>query len=185
MSESNEVNSSEKEEINTDESKEVDDGEENKLQNKTGKRARKLRNKLKRIEKKISQIKGEDWDDREKWRTAHMAEIYTMLMSLCSKFPKAFSTDEKKVRPLKIGIYEDLKVELGLKGKKRIWAKVQKRLLREALKIYTSSPVYLKQLSKRLYRVDLFGKRIERVIKEQSNSAQVKLEELDTKQSKK
>ncbi len=176
-----EVNSSEKEEINTEPEKEVDGSEEKGLRHQTGKRARKLRNKLKRIEKKISQIKGEDWSDREKWKTAHMAEIYTMLMSLCTKFPKAFTTDEKKVRPLKIGIYEDLKAELGLKGKEKIWAKVQKRLLREALKIYTSSPVYLKQLSKGLYRVDLFGKRTERVINSQSNSAQIKLEEFDKK----
>ena len=176
---------SEEEKVNTNELKEGDDNEEKGLRNQTGKRARKLRNKLKRIEKKISQIKGEDWSDREKWKTAHMGEIYTMLMSLCSKFPKAFTTDDQKIRPLKIGIYEDLKVELGLKGKKRIWAKVQKRLLREALKIYTSSPVYLKQLSKGLYRVDLFGKRTERVINSQSNSAQIKLEEFDKKQLKK
>ena len=177
MSEEEKVNSSSEKEVNTNELKEADDSSEKGLRNQTGKRARKLRNKLKRIEKKISKIKGEDWSDREKWRTAHMGEIYTMLMSLCTKFPKAFTTDEKKVRPLKIGIYEDLKEELGLKGKEKIWAKVQKRLLREALKIYTSSPVYLKQLSKGLYRVDLFGNRVERVIKEQCDSAEVKLEE--------
>ena len=55
----------------------------------------------------------------EEWRSTHMPQIQMMLMELCTKFPQAFTTDEQQVKPLKMGIYEDLKVALGLTSTKK------------------------------------------------------------------
>ncbi len=117
----------------------------------------------------------------EEWRTTHMPQIQMMLMELCTKFPKAFTTDEQQVKPLKMGIYEDLKVALGLKGNYQSEAKKQKRFLREALKLYSESPAYLKKISQQLSRIDLEGKRTERVTEEYAKIAGMMLEKLKSK----
>lgn len=121
----------------------------------------------------------------EEWRIANMSQIYMMLMELCAKFPKTFTTDEKKLKPLKIGINEDIKVVLGLKCDYRTEAKKRKRLVREALKLYTESPGYLKKLTQQLYRIDLQGKRTEKVVEEHAERAKMMLEELKLEQLKK
>ena len=69
------------------------------------------------------------------WRTANMADIYAILVTLSEKFPKTFFIDEKKEKPLKIGIYEDIKVALGLKNKYDRQSKRQKRLILAALEL--------------------------------------------------
>ena len=117
----------------------------------------------------------------EEWRSTHMPEIRMMLMELYTKFPQAFTTDEQQVKPLKMGIYEDLKVALGLKGNYQTEAKEQKRFLREALKLYSESPAYLKKISQQLSRIDLEGKRTERVTEEYAKIARMMLEELKSK----
>ncbi len=116
----------------------------------------------------------------EEWRTIHMPEINEMLIKLYTKFPQAFSTDEQQVKPLKMGIYEDLKVALGLKGNYQSEARKQKRLLREALKLYSESPAYLKKISQQLYRIDLEGKRTEKVTEEYAKIATMMLEKFES-----
>ncbi len=92
---------------------------------------------------------------------------------------------KKKIKPLKIGINEDIKVALGLKGDYRTEAKKRKRLVREALKLYTESPGYLKKLTQQLSRIDLEGKRTEKVVEEHAERAKMMLEELKLEQLKK
>ncbi len=115
------------------------------------------------------------------WRTAHMSEIQTMLNNLYEKFPKAFIKDPKKIKPLKLGINEDLIVELGLKRNFEREGKKQKRLIYEALKLYTEATEYVIKIIKRLYRIDLNGKRTERVSETHAEMAQTLLEQLNLK----
>ncbi len=59
-------------------------------------------------------------------------------------------------------------------------AKEQKRLLREALKLYSESPAYLKKISQQLYRIDLEGKRTEKVTEEYAKIATMMLEKFES-----
>ena len=52
-----------------------------------------------------------------KWWVANLAEILAMLESLYEKYPKAFFSERKKVKPLKIDIHNDIKIALKLKKK--------------------------------------------------------------------
>jgi len=115
------------------------------------------------------------------WRTANMADIYAILVTLSEKFPKTFFIDEKKVKPLKIGIYEDIKVALGLKNKYDRQSKRQKRLILAALELYTLAPSYLQKASWGLYRINLEGNRTERVTESSARYSKAKLLEIKQK----
>jgi sRNA-binding protein len=113
---------------------------------------------------------------QELWRSEHIPDIYTMLLTLSHKFPKAFFIDDKKMKPLKICIHEDIKIALGVKNQYDPDSRQQKRLIRSALYLYTSAPGYLLKLSKQLYRINLHGKKIERVTASQALIAKAQLE---------
>ena len=113
-----------------------------------------------------------------KWWAANLAEILAMLETLYEKFPKTFFRDGKKVKPLKIGIRKDIKVVLELRKKYDSKSLYQKKLLWAGLSIYTRTPEYLEKLSKQLYRIDLKGKRTERVTDEQVLLAKARLREI-------
>ncbi len=115
-----------------------------------------------------------------KWWAANLTEILAMLNTLHEKFPKTFFSDFKKVKPLKVGIREDIKVALGLKKKYDSESLYQKKLLWAALNIYTQTPEYLQKLSRQLYRIDLNGNRTERVTDEQVLFAKARLREIKT-----
>lgn len=72
---------------------------------------------------------------------------------LIEQFPQAFSLKSVSVRPLKLGILEDVfefysRLEIPPFSKKRI---------REALNFYTSSRAYLACQKDQAIRLDLFG----------------------------
>ena len=113
-----------------------------------------------------------------KWWVANLAEILAMLETLYEKFPKTFFRNGKKVKPLKIGIRKNIKVVLKLRKKYDSESLYQKKLLWAALSIYTRTPEYLEKLSKHLYRIDLKGKRTERVTDEQVILAKARLREI-------
>ena len=100
---------------------------------------------------------------KREWEKANKIQIYEMLNTLYEKFPKAFFKEDKKIKPLKIGIREDVDEALGLANKFDPESKNQKKLVQGALKIYIKNPVYQAKLAKKLYRIDLQGKRTERV----------------------
>ena len=112
-----------------------------------------------------------------KWWVANLAEILAMLESLYEKYPKAFFSEGKKVKPLKIGIHNDIKIALGLKKKSDSESLHKKKLIWAALGIYTRTPEYIQKVSKQLYRIDLKGKRTERVTEEQVILAKARLRE--------
>lgn len=80
------------------------------------------------------------------------------LLTLCERFPQAFFTDPEAIRPLKIGIDQDLRSALP---------EMDSRLLRHALAHYTRRPAYLKALAQGLARVDLAGLPVAAVTDEQ------------------
>ena len=113
-----------------------------------------------------------------KWWVANLAEILAMLEILYEKYPKAFFSEEKKVKPLKIGIHNDIKIALGLKKKYDSEYLHKKKLIWAALGIYTKTTEYVQKVSKQLYRIDLKGKRTERVTDEQVILAKARLREI-------
>ena len=113
-----------------------------------------------------------------KWWVANLAEILAMLETLYEKCPKAFFSEEKKVKPLKIGIHKDIKIALGLKKESEAEYSYKKKLIWGALGIYTRTPEYLQKVSKQLYRIDLKGKRTKRVSEEQVILAKARLREI-------
>lgn len=79
-------------------------------------------------------------------------------------FPKAFPRTAKKVRPLQLGIMDDI-----LDFYDRLdTAPFSKKKLRSGLNFYTSSKAYLQAQSAGAMRVDLFGFDVEAVTAEQA-----------------
>jgi len=93
---------------------------------------------------------------------------------LTEKFPGCFSI-KGPVKPLKIGIFQDLADKLSEDDT------VSKTRLRQALRHYTSSWRYLKAVKLGVFRVDIEGKDVAEIDAEQANYASKTLQESQEK----
>jgi ProP effector len=95
-------------------------------------------------------------------------ELHQVIDWLIDNFPSAFFKQAKHVKPLKIGIFDDImdfynRLDTPPYSKKKI---------REAINYYSSSPAYLLSQEKNVARVDLYGTEIDIVSEEQARYAQ-------------
>lgn len=110
--------------------------------------------------------------------TQKFSNTKEVLAFLAETFPKCF-TLENEAKPLKIGIFHDLASRL--EGDER----VSKRLLRMALRHYTSGWKYLASVKVGAFRVDLDGEAGDAVDQEHAEHAQVQLKESKAKAAEK
>ena len=97
--------------------------------------------------------------------------IQKAIAVLCEKFPKAFSLQQEEIKPLKIGIINDLKDRIAdLDG-------VSLSKIRAAVRKYTYSIQYLDAVKEGTKRVDLDGNEVSEVTKEQKKLVLEKLKE--------
>ncbi len=86
---------------------------------------------------------------------------------LTEHFPAAFLRKANQVKPLKIGIFDDI-----IDFYERLDAPpFSKKTLREALNYYSSSPAYLNCQKANVARVDLYGNEVDVVSEEQAKYA--------------
>ncbi len=92
---------------------------------------------------------------------------------LTEHFPEAFFLKGKQVKPLKIGIFEDV-----MDFYERLdYPPFSKKLLREAINYYSASKAYLMSQQENAIRIDLFGYEIDKVTKEQAEFAKQRLQQ--------
>ncbi|KTD29826.1 ProQ/FINO family protein [Legionella maceachernii] len=86
---------------------------------------------------------------------------------LVEHFPSAFFKKASQVRPLQIGIFDEI-----IDFYERLdTPPFSKKALREALSYYSSSPAYLNCQKANTARVDLFGNEVDVVTEEQAKYA--------------
>lgn len=86
---------------------------------------------------------------------------------LIENFPAAFFKKGNQIKPLKIGIFDDI-----IDFYERLDSPpFSKKILREALNYYSASPAYLSCQKTNAARVDLFGNEIDVVTEEQAKYA--------------
>ena len=96
-------------------------------------------------------------------------------------FPKAFPQRISEIKPLQLGIMDDI-----LDYHERIdYPPFSKKKLRSALNYYTASPAYLKAQVAGTMRVDLFGFDVESVSESQANYARERHQQYKDVRSKK
>jgi len=100
---------------------------------------------------------------KSKNRAANMAALQLLLEA----YPKTF--DRGNVRPLKIGIQEDLVAD----------EKVSKNKIKRALASYVRSLNYYRSLREGADRIDINGEPAGQVTKEESDHAKEKLKEIN------
>lgn len=86
---------------------------------------------------------------------------------LAEHFPNAFFKKSKQVKPLKIGIFDDI-----IDFYERLdTPPFSKKSLREALSYYSASPAYLSCQKANAARIDIYGNEIDIVTEEQAKYA--------------
>jgi len=86
---------------------------------------------------------------------------------LAEHFPAAFFKKSNQVKPLKIGIFDDI-----IDFYERLDSPpFSKKALREALNYYSASPAYLNCQKANVARIDLFGNELDIVTEEQAKYA--------------
>ena len=101
---------------------------------------------------------------------------------LAEHFPAAFFKKTSQVKPLKIGIFDDI-----IDFYERLDSPpFSKKILREALNYYSSSPAYLSCQKSNTARVDLFGNEVDVVSDEQAKYAHLRYQQryIEKKQPK-
>lgn len=88
-------------------------------------------------------------------------------------FPNAFFKKREQVKPLKIGIFEDI-IDFYDRLDEPPFSK---KALREALNYYSASPAYLKSQVECVSRIDLYGIEVDVVTSEQAHYARQKYNE--------
>ena len=92
---------------------------------------------------------------------------------LVEHFPNAFFKKTNEVKPLQIGIFEEI-----LDFYERLdHAPFSKKSLREALSYYSSSPAYLNSQKPNAARVDLFGNEVDIITEQQAKFAKQRHQE--------
>ncbi len=86
---------------------------------------------------------------------------------LIEQFPSAFFKKASDVKPLQIGIFEEL-----LYFYERLESPpFSKKALKESLRFYSYSPAYLQSQQEGAARIDLYGNEVDVVTKEQAKYA--------------
>ena len=86
---------------------------------------------------------------------------------LIEHFPAAFFPKSRDVKPLKIGVFDDI-----IDFYERLDSPpFSKKILREALNYYSASPAYLKSQQADSARVDLYGNEVDVVTEQQAKYA--------------
>ncbi len=98
---------------------------------------------------------------------------------LIEHFPEAFSKSPTQIKPLKIGIYDDIADYYD----RLDTPSFSKKMLKEALSYYSGSPSYLLNQKVNTPRVDLFGNEVDVVTEAQSRYANERYERKFTKKS--
>jgi ProP effector len=92
---------------------------------------------------------------------------------LIENFPSTFFKKATDVKPLQIGIFEDI-----LDFYERLESPpFSKKSIKETLRFYSNSPAYLKAQQEGASRVDIFGNEIDVVTKEQAKYARQRFQE--------
>lgn len=87
---------------------------------------------------------------------------------LIEHFPRAFFKKENQIKPLQIGIFDEI-----IEFYERLdYPDFSKKGLREAINYYSSSPAYLKCQKAHAPRVDLYGNESDLVTEEQAQYAE-------------
>ncbi|NDH09364.1 MAG: protein convertase [Gammaproteobacteria bacterium] len=92
---------------------------------------------------------------------------------LVATFPNAFSRKPKEIKPLKIGILEDIYEHMDNLNNPEF----SKQDIKQAIQFYSSSPMYLGCQKEDAARVDLFGQEVDIVNHEQAKYAQQRYEQ--------
>lgn len=96
---------------------------------------------------------------------------------LAEHFPGAFFKKSNQVKPLKIGIFDDI-----IDFYERLESPpFKKKSLREALSYYSASPAYLSCQKPDAVRVDIYGNEVGTVTPEQAKYAHQRFQERYTK----
>ena len=92
---------------------------------------------------------------------------------LAEHFPAAFFKKSKQIKPLKIGVFDDI-----IDFYERLESPpFSKKSLREALNYYSASPAYLSCQKANSARVDLFGIEVDVVTEEQAKYAHLRFQQ--------
>jgi len=86
---------------------------------------------------------------------------------LIENFPAAFFKKPNQIRPLKIGIFDDI-IDFYQRLDNPAFSK---KAIREAMNYYSASPAYLSCQKESVARVDLFGNEVDIVTDEQAKYA--------------
>lgn len=98
---------------------------------------------------------------------------------LIEHFPGAFFKKQNQIRPLKIGIFDDI-----IDFYERLESPpFSKKALREALSYYSASPAYLSCQKANAARVDIYGNEVDVVTPDQAKYAHQRFEERYAKKS--
>ena len=92
---------------------------------------------------------------------------------LIEHFPHAFFKKANQVKPLQIGIYDEI-IDFYEQLNNPPFTK---KTLREALSYYSSSPAYLNCQKKAVARIDLYGNEMDVVTEEQAKYAYQRYQE--------
>ena len=92
---------------------------------------------------------------------------------LIEHFPHAFFKKANQVKPLQIGIYDEI-IDFYERLNNPPFTK---KTLREALSYYSSSPAYLNCQKKAVARIDLYGNEMDVVTEEQAKYAYQRYQE--------
>lgn len=116
------------------------------------------------------QQKGDKSEDGTTAEKSRFENIQTALGLIYEHFPKAFFK-EGDPKPLKLGIFDDLKARIeGIEG-------LSITKVRAAVRIYTSRLKYLHSIKEGARRIDLDGNEADEVTKEHAEYAKQKIEE--------
>ena len=100
-------------------------------------------------------------------------ELQEVVDWLKENFPKAFPSNAKRIKPLQLGIMDQI-----FEFYDRLsYPPFSKKRLRAGINFYTSSPAYLKSQQEGCFRVDLFGHDEEIVSSSQAEYAKERLEQ--------
>lgn len=92
---------------------------------------------------------------------------------LIEQFPTAFFRHPKQIKPLKVGIFDDI-IEFYDRLDSPAYSK---KALRDGLNYYSRSPAYLQAQIQREPRIDLYGNAVDVVTEEQATYAKQRFEQ--------